>query len=268
MLLLPHDGEFESVQLVVLRKRCELYLIDREFRISVFFPPQADKGFHPVRVIDPVRVAVAFSLIPEDAFERVIADGRPLAVVHDGGPAHGHENLLAGFRRRVEAGIPGHDLAGEPALDLGPAPGIVDHAHGHVQHLCQVLGEEPGGGAEVRHVLRQALFPGPLGDGQGLIGFVFGEHRKADAPFVAPRQGNLLLGAFNGAVVEAFHGHLHVALPASQPDLTDEHMLQRYGFLAAGNAYGMFLETAFRSGYGHFPGAVRSGLGRVFLLVP
>ena len=29
VLLLPHNREFESVQFVVLRKRCEFYLIDR-----------------------------------------------------------------------------------------------------------------------------------------------------------------------------------------------------------------------------------------------
>ena len=266
LLLLAQDGVPEGVGVVVAIGR-QLHLIDGKAGVAGLAAPQGNQRLHALGILQRVQAHVGLALVPDHALEGVLPHGRPLAVIHDGGAVH-LEDPAPGERVGGHAGIASHDFPGEPAFHAAAAPGVVDDAHGHVQHLVQVLGEEPRGGAELRRVVRAALLPGGVHDVLGRIRAHLGNGGETDAAPVAAGFGDLLQGAVHGAVVEAPERHLHVALAAAQPHFADQHVAEHDLLATGADRDRLLLVASGGGGHLHRPGAVPVRLGGIAAAVP
>lgn len=191
-----------------------------------------------------ILVYVRFTLIPQEA-----TDGIPRNRVQHG-IVHHHRaqpvgRSLDAFFRQVDIGIGFQYLAVRPTLDARPAPRAVDDADGYVQHVGEQFGKEITRGGEIGRGLHRTWPPFPRNPILGRIGRREGYFHVAEPVAHTPRTGYDLVGPGDGTVIEPAERHLHIALPAGEPDFADQYVVE-YDPLAACDRYLLRLITAGR----------------------
>lgn len=155
-------------------------------------------------------------------------------------------------------------FGGHPGLTGRTAPGGDDQSDGDIEHLTQFTTEIVGRGAEIPHVERGSVHP-TAADGVNRGKLAVSLHREHPQLRITAVQA-VADGSLDGLRLESLHLHLHVALSAANPHLTDENVLE-HGFLAVIENDGVGT-AGFRRGDGLLPTTVPVGLRRISFLIP
>ena len=104
---------------------------------------------------------IGLSLVPDEAFHRVVPDWVIHSVVHNRyvGVVPPGLLLLAALSVIVDVRVGAHCFLRQPAFYPGAAPVAAYKADRDVQGLVQHAGEIPGRGTEPSGILRVAQFP-------------------------------------------------------------------------------------------------------------
>lgn len=231
----------------------DLDVIERDIAL---LPERTPQPYHVGKAdgIVLILVYVRFTLIPQEA-----TDGIPRHRVQHG-IVHHHRaqpvgRSLDAFFRQVDIGIGFQYLAVRPTLDTRPAPRAVDNADRHVQHVAEQFGKEITRGGEIGRGLHRTWPPFPRNPILGRIGRREGYFHVAEPVAHTPRTGYDLVGPGDGTVIEPAERHLHIALPAGEPDFADQYVVE-HDPIAAYDRHLLRLITAGRGVHPRRPTAV------------
>ena len=128
--------------------------------------------------------------------------------------------LLPLFVEHLEDGMRGELVALHPRLGGAAAPSIVDEADRHAERLVQLPPEEIADGRELADRFRRAGLPRAL---EVPLRFLNTNLRHRDEADVRKLRGGFL----EVGIVRLVHAPLHVRLAGADPDLADEHVIER-----------------------------------------
>ena len=182
--------------------------------------------------------------------------GHLLVVVGLGGGKVGL-HLDPAFHERLQLLVGGELVALHPGLGGAAAPGVIDQADRHAERLVELPAEEIADGRKIAHRVGRA--GGPLAVEVPL--WLLRAHlRHRDQADVGKLCGRLL----EVGVVGVVDAPLHVRLAGTDPDLADEHVVERDRVLALDGE--RVRAAVFLHGIEeHVPHAVGAGGGRVGL---
>ena len=148
-----------------------------------------------------------------------------------------------------------HGRHGHPRLDAAAAPGIHDDAHRHAKTARQLLREQIRHGRCICILLTVSKLPNIRNIFQFHMHRIGSHIQHADARSIFLRLHQVRPESFHFLEAEAAHRHLHVRLPAADPDFPEHHVGYRQVFLAGAN--GDRIRAAGRAGgQRHPPSAV------------
>ena len=255
--------------------------MEREVALREIFPPPADERLLLVEIALAL-VAIRFALIPQRAFDRHLHDGMDHRVIHHAHFTLGPRRSGHGRRRRdVEPGgevLPrlrdpvlhlGQHLGQlflvlrvqypqpfrrSPRLDPGAAPVGVHEADRHPGLLENLSGKIETRRRESRDRRRRTHLPRRVSHSVGLRSVGLGSP-NLDVPDFGKVRGLHVIGRRNLP-----HCPLHVRLPAADPDVAHDDVLQSDAVLA-GDGHLQILALLERRQF-HFPRAIRVGFCR------
>ena len=242
-----------------LPERGQLNDEEGEVTLAPVVAPALDHGGQE-RAVLVGPTGVALSLVPRGPANRIGLQGRdhgiverarPLGMVRSHGGLGGTPRLLARLSRGGRLLLPlgqrdfvplqgfrvsldGLGVAVEDGLELrvggqhgpagprfgrGSAVRRVDQADGNVELLLEVFAEEVAHAGEAGHGGGSTLGPGAVDVGLRLVGPFSGNGEEANL-------GIGRLGDHGFGVVAAIERHRHVRLPATDPDLADQDVVE------------------------------------------
>ena len=134
-------------------------------------------------------------------------------------------HLDPAFHERLQLLVGGELVTLHPGFGGAAAPGVVDQAHRHAKRLVELPAEEIADGGKITHRLGRARRPRAV---EVPLRLLRAPVRHGDQPDVGKLRGGLL----EVGVVGVVDAPLHVRLAGADPDLADEHVVERDRVLA------------------------------------